>query len=447
VGDNALEASKGGADQAPPLRRKLSPGPGLAAPQVAAHQLARIHDATIRLVAERGYKDLKVRDIVRLAGVSTRAFYQHFGSKEDCFLQTYQLISRRATRRIIAAQAEEPDWRERPRLIFEEFVCELEKRPDDARLALIEAYAAGEAALARARRAERAFEGMFAEALARPPGGVVAPPLIVQGMVAGLAAVSRNRLLAGRVADLASGGQELLDWAMSYPDRAAVKLADLDARPVWRDTTLEPLAAAANGSGGQSTPSGDRALILAAVAELAAGKGYAGLTAPRIRSAAGVSKRKFAAYFDGVEDCYLAALEQRAGDAMTQGSRAQTAASSRAGGVYRAIAALCDHVAGDPFLARVCLTNDFPLSPNGVRSRQRLIDATAELFAENSPRSTVLATEASTGAVWSLFHCHVIRGRALRHPISATLAYLALAPAVGAAPVIDSIQQEQSPKL
>src|SRR6187399_977339 len=89
-------------------RRKLSPGPGLAPQQVARHQLARIHRATIEIAARDGYQALKVRDIVRQAEVSTRAFYEHFGSKEDCFLRTYDLISRRTTRRIIAAQMGRP---------------------------------------------------------------------------------------------------------------------------------------------------------------------------------------------------------------------------------------------------------------------------------------------------------------------------------------------------
>jgi AcrR family transcriptional regulator len=247
-------------------------------------------------------------------------------------------------------------------------------------------------------------------------------------------------LLSGKVADLANNGGELVDWAMCYPDKVAARLPDLDSQSVWRDTTLQPLDL-----GEQWHQGGDRALILAAVAELAAAKGYAALTAPRIRSVANVSRHKFEAHFDGVEDCYLAALEQRVGEAMAQVARAQTAASSQAGGVYRAIAALCDHIDGDPFLARVCLTDDFPAGPNGVRSRQRLMDAATELLLDEPSRSTRLMTEASTGAVWSLFHRHVVRDRALRQQISATLAYLTLAPAIGPAATVRALEREQSP--
>jgi AcrR family transcriptional regulator len=344
----------------------------------AAHQLARIHSATIGIVAERGYEALKIRDVVSYAEVSTRAFYEHFGSKEDCFRQTYDLIARRATRRILAAQAGEPDWRKRSQRIFEEFLRGLEQRPEDARLVLIEAYTAGETSLEQAWRAERIFEGMLAECITRSPSGMAVPPLVIEGIVAGIASVSRSHLLGGTVSDLWAARNELLDWALCYPDEVAAELAALDRGAIWRDTTHEPLPA--------SSSTGDRALILAATAELVARSGYSRLTPARVRSAAGVSRKKFEAYFEDLEDCYLAAFEQRAGEALAQAARAQTAASSAAGGVYRAIAALCGQVSADSFLARVCLTDDFPSGPNANRSRQRLLSAITELLSDTSPQ-------------------------------------------------------------
>ncbi len=429
-------------------RRKLSPGPGLSAQEVAANQLARIHEATVEIVAELGFKALKVRDVVRCAELSTRAFYEHFGGKEDCFLQTYDLISRRATRRIFAAQAEEPDWQVRARRVFEEFARIAEREPESARIALVEAYAAGDISLAQAWRAERIFEGMLAESFARAPGGVVVPPMVVEGMVAGIASVSRSFLLAGKVDALYAVGDELVDWAICHVDPAAMELADLDRETVWRDTTLEPLPSfSANGDIEPWPSRGDRALILSAVADLATERGYANLTAARVRSAAGVSRRKFEAYFDDLEDCYLAALGQRVTEAMAQASRAQAAASSWPGGIYRAITALCDRIAGDAFLARVCLTNDFPPGPNGIRSRERLTGAIAELLSSSPPRSSQpapLIAQASTGAIWSLFHHHLIRDWSMRRQLSATLSYLALAPSIGAAETVASIRREQN---
>jgi len=426
---------------------KLSPGPGLSAREVAAHQLARIYDAMIEIVAEDGYRSLKIRDVVSRAEVSTRAFYEHFSSKEDCFLQTYKLISRRATRRIIAAQAEEADWRKRPRLVFEAFVGELELEPAGARLALIEAYTAGETALAEAWQGEHNFEGMFAEALARPPRGVVVPPLIVQGMVAGVATVSKNRLISGKTIDLAGSSGELVDWAMCYPDPAAEELAVLDRESVWRDTSVDPLATVASTD---FSSKGDYSLILDAVASLAPVKGYRGLTIPQLRSAAGVSRRKFDAHFDDLEDCYLAALERHASNAVALAARAQAVATTWAGGVYRAISTLCDYCAEDRFLAATLLNDDFPPGPSGNRSRQRLIAAVEELLTYQSngvKQPSPTAREASIGAVWLLFHRHLLRDWRLRRKLAATLSYIATAPALSAPAAVASIRTEQAPQV
>jgi AcrR family transcriptional regulator len=57
-------------------------------PQAAVHatQRERLLRAVIAAVAEIGFRDVTVADIVRRARVSRAAFYVHFADKEDCFL-------------------------------------------------------------------------------------------------------------------------------------------------------------------------------------------------------------------------------------------------------------------------------------------------------------------------------------------------------------------------
>lgn len=427
--------------------QKLSPGPGMLASEVGAHQSARIQKAMVEIVAERGYSAVKVRELVLLAGVSSRAFYENFASKEDCFLRTYELVARRATRRIVAAQAGERDWRERPLLLFDAFARELEEKPNTARFALVEAYAAGPVALEQARRAERTFEGMVGESFARAPSGIVVPPLVVEGMVAGIARVARGRLTAGKELELPGLAGEMMEWALCYPGESANSLAELDLGSVWRNTRLQPIVAPSGPGGEEMWPTtGDRALLLSSVAALAVADGYSNLTVTRIRSGAGVSRKVFDTYFDGVEDCFVAALEQRAGEAIAQAARAQTAGRSWSGGVYRAVAAFCDQIAGDPLLASVCLTDDFAVGSTGSRLRQRLIEAVAEQLGDSAPlelRAGALATEASAGAVWSLFHHHIVRERLQRRQVAATVSFMALAASIGAPAAVAAIQSEQ----
>ena len=88
----AREASRpAGVGIAGALYRKLSPGPAHPAREVASHQRARICGAMLAAVAERGYAAVTVRELVRLAGVSTHTFYELFGGKEGCLLGTYEL--------------------------------------------------------------------------------------------------------------------------------------------------------------------------------------------------------------------------------------------------------------------------------------------------------------------------------------------------------------------
>ena len=112
LGDAALIPSA----SAPEVRYgKLSPGPGLSSREVASHQRARLHAAMVEIAGEYGYEAVTVRELARLAGVSTRAFYEGFRDKEECFLKTYELVVQRAAAEIYSAQNGERRWPKRLR--------------------------------------------------------------------------------------------------------------------------------------------------------------------------------------------------------------------------------------------------------------------------------------------------------------------------------------------
>src|SRR4051812_38560372 len=52
-------------------------------------QRERMLDAMARAVGSKGYAKVTVSDVVALAGVSRRTFYEHFADKEECFLESY----------------------------------------------------------------------------------------------------------------------------------------------------------------------------------------------------------------------------------------------------------------------------------------------------------------------------------------------------------------------
>jgi len=58
--------------------------------------------AAREVLAERGYDGLRVEDVLREAGLSTRAFYRHFSGKAALFLALFEQESTRADQRLRA---------------------------------------------------------------------------------------------------------------------------------------------------------------------------------------------------------------------------------------------------------------------------------------------------------------------------------------------------------
>jgi AcrR family transcriptional regulator len=87
--------------------------PTEALPEVQATAAAyrdRLLDGMASSVAQKGYADTTVADIVRFAGMSKRTFYEHFASKNECMIALYQAASHGAL--VVMRNAIDParDW-------------------------------------------------------------------------------------------------------------------------------------------------------------------------------------------------------------------------------------------------------------------------------------------------------------------------------------------------
>ena len=61
-------------------------------------------------VAEKGYADATIADVVREASVSRRTFYEHFRDKSECFIALYEAASRNALQVLRDAIDPAQDW-------------------------------------------------------------------------------------------------------------------------------------------------------------------------------------------------------------------------------------------------------------------------------------------------------------------------------------------------
>src|SRR5688500_4349136 len=75
----------------------------------AADEVRLIFDAAFTVMERNGYQDMAVADILAEAGVSTRSFYRHFGSKDELLRAMYrreaEAAAARLAERVTAAAA------------------------------------------------------------------------------------------------------------------------------------------------------------------------------------------------------------------------------------------------------------------------------------------------------------------------------------------------------
>ena len=124
----------------------------LPAPTVQASQRERILRSVVAAIADKGYPDVTVADIVRRAKVSRAAFYLHFRSREDCFFAATRRGGQRLYGRVIEAARAVPDDapdEEALRTGCRAYLCFLADEPAFARVFFIDMPAAGPAAVER----------------------------------------------------------------------------------------------------------------------------------------------------------------------------------------------------------------------------------------------------------------------------------------------------------
>ena len=178
----------------------------------------------IEVVSTRGYPETRVVDVIGVAGVSRKTFYEIFESKEDCFLAAYDVLLGNLLAEATAAFESQPEapWAERAGAALEVLLVTLSRHPDEARFAVVEVLAAGPKALARRDSALRQFTG-FLEA-GRSETSVELPGITTLAVAGGINEILYSEILHGAAASLPSRLPDLMFWvALPFlgPEEAA----------------------------------------------------------------------------------------------------------------------------------------------------------------------------------------------------------------------------------
>jgi AcrR family transcriptional regulator len=179
---------------------------------VTESQRNRIHQAMIEAVSERGYPETRVVDVIGVAGVSRKTFYELFESKEDCFLAAYDVLLENLLEEATNAfesKSGEP-WAERIAVGLEALLEHLARHPAEARFAIVEVLAAGPKALAKRDAALRQFTGFLESG--RSESSVELPGITSIAVAGGVNELLYSEILHGAVGRLPSRLPDLMFW-------------------------------------------------------------------------------------------------------------------------------------------------------------------------------------------------------------------------------------------
>lgn len=389
----------------------------------------------IELAAEQGFEKVTVRGLSRLAGVSTATFYKQFPNVEECFASTYESLMQRALRRAYTAQRETDDREEGVRAALLSLSEDFANHPKEARLALVEAYAAGPAMHSRITHGASTLglilgDDLVVDATARPH--------LARGIAAGVTRVMRTRLLAGQGSELRKSAAALGDWVISISSDARRRVQISEPKPPARSRRRPRRADDELYAPALGKPGDERGRILSAVAKLSLSDGDAGLSISQICARAGVSRRAFKTQFADVREAFLETIETTVTETVARAEAAADRADDMESGIERAMQTLCVDAVRNPDLARLCFVDIFLSGREGLLRRERWVSVAAErlqVLPAGGKAPAALDAEASLAAAWQVAYAEIAAGRASELArLVPVLTHLLLAPTPAARP-------------
>lgn len=176
-------------------------------------QRSRLIQAVWEAVADKGFGDATVTDIVSRARCSRNAFYEFFADKEDCFLAACD-GSNEELLALLYAEASAPTWEEALRRGLRVYLRWWQDQPRIAMAYLTDLPTAGRRAIEQRDRTYAQFtllfEALAARAREEDPSLPPLRPLAVPILVAGMTELVGREVRAGRVADLDALEAELV---------------------------------------------------------------------------------------------------------------------------------------------------------------------------------------------------------------------------------------------
>ncbi len=189
-----------------PRRRGLRPLP-FEERQAASNPTERLLRGLAAAVADKGYTETTIADIIERAGTSYRAFYELFENKEDAIVAALDVGSLQMLAAALPAFRMAKDWAEAVRATQEAMFLYGVQEPEYARLGAVEMYAAGKRALEQRERVTEQMEALLEPGYELAPE---APPITGEAIGGALYALFYDHVKQKGPERLA----ELVPWAV-----------------------------------------------------------------------------------------------------------------------------------------------------------------------------------------------------------------------------------------
>jgi AcrR family transcriptional regulator len=212
----------GGGEERPELGPLPGGHHGLSREQVAESQRERLLAAVAHVVAVDGYRQTTITQIVKAAAVSSRAFYEHFDSKEECFLAAFDAVVAHLHDILHQATAAAVDWPDEAIAALRAGLDFFTANPDLARLCLVEPVLATPRVAERFRDAIMAGVPFLAAGRSMRPEGAGLPASTEDSLIGGLAVLVSRQIVSASapLTDLLPDAVEFLLAPYLGPDRA-----------------------------------------------------------------------------------------------------------------------------------------------------------------------------------------------------------------------------------
>jgi AcrR family transcriptional regulator len=405
----------------------------LDAETVAAQQRARLHEAAIELLAERGYSATTVQDLTATAGISSITFYELFSSKAELVLDAFDALIASACTTLRDRPVAEGALRVRLAAVLTAVVEAILAQPAGARMALVEVAAVGQPGLGRRRALTTGLYELLRGA-ATVDGAPVMSEAALTVLAGGTLHVFDGHLRAGRLRPLRPAAAELAAWGAMYESASPRRLPAPD--PLLEPPPVivpSPLPRGRHGLPPGYVRRHQRARILDAVLEVSADHGYEAASVRELIVAAGLSTEAFYSHFPSKEDAWDTVFDQAFVELFAAVWHAALAESGRTAKVTAAVDAGLGLLAASPEQARLLLVD----APTAGRAGLPAIDDALKAFtrvvagATAGPKAlprAMVAGIAELAAGW------VLDGRATQLPeLRAALVEIVLTPPLGLA--------------